>query len=172
MSPLPKLANVIDLCPESEAYTFLHYYLLGHARFILVTISGPMELAKSLGTPVLGTNTTSIARNMQSAPPGTMYIPKKWVRKNRNVSFAELLGGREGYSETDLKEKADAGYQLIENTPEEIRAAVVDMFLDTDPQLELAGVAHSLREKYGAIAKGKIAPSYLNVNQDWFLRGV
>jgi putative glycosyltransferase (TIGR04372 family) len=172
MSPLPKLANVIDLSPESEAYTFLHYYLLGHARFVLVTTSGPMELAKSLGTPVLGTNTTSIARNMQSAPPGTMYIPKKWVRKNRNVSFAELLGGREGYSENDLKEKADAGYQLIENTPEEIRAAVVDMFLDTDPQLELAGVAQSLREKYGAIAKGKIAPSYLNVNEDWFLKGV
>ena len=171
MTPLPKLRNVIDLCPDSKESTFLHYYLLGNARFVLVTTSGPMELAKSLGTPVLGTNTTSIARNMQSAPPGTLYIPKKWVRENRNISYAELLTGREGYSENDLREKAVLGYKLIENTAEEIRAAVVDMFLDTDPQKELAQIVEFLRTKYDAIARGKIAPSYLESTKDWFLEG-
>jgi putative glycosyltransferase (TIGR04372 family) len=169
MTPLPKMKNVIDLCPENFEFTYLHLYLLAKPKFLLVTTSGPMELAKSLGTPVLGTNTTSVARNMQSATPGTLYIPKKWYRGGRKVSFAELLSGTEGYSENDLKEKYRLGYTLEENSPQEISEAVVDMFTPFSPDAGLNLEVNAIRTAHNSIAWGNIAPSYLASTAAWFL---
>ena len=169
MTPLPKMENVIDLCPENLLFNGLHLYLLGKARFVLVTMSGPMELAKSMGTPVLGTNTTSIARNMQSGPPGTLYIPKKWIHNGRKVSLSELLAGTEGYSENDLRDKFKLGYTIQENTPEEILAATVDMFSSSHEIGGTRSKVAEIRKANNAIAKGDIAPSFLSSTSKWFL---
>jgi len=170
MKPLPTLKNVIDLCPDNRNYTKLHFYLLAAAKFLIITTSGPAELAKSFGTKILGTNTTSVGRNILSATPGSIYIPKRWESKGRKVSYLELITNKEGYAETNLKTKSINGYQVYNNSSEEIRMATREMLIS-----EMFSDSHQSnlaiqRIQANAVGRGKIANSYLEMNHQWFLR--
>ena len=144
------------------------------AAFLLTTNSGPAVVAWSLGTPVLQTNTLAIARNILTASPGSIYLPKKYVSNGSRLnSFSEILGSLEGFAESTLKEKFNQGYQIIENSAYEIQQATLDMFrfLETGQHDQtLVPQVNDIRREHRAIGYGQIAPSFLSENANWFLR--
>lgn len=174
MQPLSNEKNTIDLSQAKLEHRKLHLYIIAKATFLLTTNSGPSVVAWALGTPVLQTNTLAIARNILTASPGSIYLPKKYVsRGGRLSSFSEILGSLEGFAESNLKEKFDQGYEIIENSANEIQEATLDMFkfLETgrhDQALSLK--VNDMRKEHGAIGYGQISPSFLSKNENWFLR--
>ena len=174
MKPLTIEKNVIDLCLDKLEHRKLHLYIIAKAAFLLTTNSGPSVVAWALGTPVLQTNTLAIARNLLTASPGSIYLPKKYVSNGGRLnSFSEILGSLEGFAESNLKEKFDQGYKVIENSANEIQQATLDMFkfLETGQHNQsLVAQINDIRSEHGAIGYGQIAPSFLSENGNWFLR--
>ena len=174
MHPLPIEKNTIDLNEDKSEHRKLHLYIIAMAAFLLTTNSGPAVVAWSLGTPVLQTNTLAIARNILTASPGSIYLPKKYVSNGSRLnSFSEILGSLEGFAESNLKEKFNQGYQIIENSAYEIQQATLDMFrfLETGQHDQTLGPqVNDIRREHRAIGYGQIAPSFLSENANWFLR--
>ncbi len=171
MEPIVGVKNVLDLNLDSPENRFLHFYILANSRFILSTNSGPTVLGWAFGTPVLQTNTISIARNITTASKGTIWLPKAYFYKGSRCSYARLVDSLEGYSETNLKEKEKLGFRLLENTEEEILEATQDMLRcpananQTKSNIELK----KIRENFNVVGYGTIAPSFLNKHESWFL---
>ncbi len=171
MEPIVGVKNVLDLNLDTPESRFLHFYILANSRFILSTTSGPTSLAWAFGTPVLQTNTTSIARNILTASRGTIWLPKVYFYKGSRCSYARLVDSSEGYSETNLKEKEKLGFKLLENTEDEILEATKDMLKCS----KSANQSHSniklkkIRENFNVIGYGTIAPSFLDKHESWFL---
>jgi len=171
MTPLPNLPNLIDLNIDSPENRLIHYFVLAQSRFLLGNLSGPMELAKAFGTPILTTNMVGIGKTMLKAPNGSLFLPKQWIKNGKRVSFEKLICSPEGFSDMDLKHRSRMGYQLLENTETEIRDIVIDFFDNNfDAINEEAIKLDSLRSHYKVIANGRIAPSYLKENKNWFLK--
>ena len=174
MNPLPFRENVIDLNTDSEQYKKLHLYIIAKSLFLLTTNSGPSVLAWTLGTPVLQTNTLSIARNILSSSKGSLFLPKKYrVSSDKPCSFSQIISSNEGYAETSLKEKHSLGYQLLDNSEEEILRATIDMFdylKFGEHNIHLQKQVNEIRKSHGAVGYGTIAPSFLSQNEGWFLK--
>jgi putative glycosyltransferase (TIGR04372 family) len=98
MTPLPKMKNVIDLNSPSIENMKTHYYILANAKFLLSTHSGPLELAKAFGTPVVATNMIGIGKAIMRAPKGSIYLPKQWSKKGKPMGYKEIVSCSEGYS--------------------------------------------------------------------------
>jgi len=174
MQPLVIEKNTIDLNYDILEHRMLHLYIIAKATFLLTTNSGPSVVAWALGTPVLQTNTLAIARNILTASPGSIYLPKKYISSDsRLYSLSEILGSLEGYAETNLKEKSDLGYQIIENSANEIHQATLDMFNFLEKGQHNQGLTlqvNDIRGEHHAVGYGQIAPSFLSENANWFLR--
>jgi putative glycosyltransferase (TIGR04372 family) len=174
MKPLSISRNVIDLNTDCHEFRILHLYLLARCRFLITTNSGPATVAWALGTPVLQTNTIAVGRNLLSASPGSLFLPKKYFTdKGCPYSFSQLLESREAYSETDLREKYKQGVIVEENSAGEILMATRDIFrfLEHDKyELSSNKLLNEIRREYGAVGYGLIAPSFLSTNEDWFLK--
>lgn len=171
MEPIVGVKNVLDLNLDNPENRFLHFYILANSRFILSTNSGPAALAWAFGTPVLQTNTTSIARNIITASRGTIWLPKIYFYKGSRCSFARLVDSLEGYSETNLKEKEKLGFKLLENTEDEILEATKDMLRGAESinKSNSNVKLKKIREHFNVIGYGKIAPSFLDKHERWFL---
>lgn len=151
----------------------LHLYLLSHSKFLLTTNSGPSVIAWSLGTPVLQTNTTSIARNLLRASRNSLFLPKRYTDgRGRELAFREIAQGRLGYSESSTKELAKIGIQISENTSTEILEATRDIMQLIEGQEspnKLMERLNIIRSETSAVGFGEVAPSFLLKNSDWFL---
>jgi putative glycosyltransferase (TIGR04372 family) len=174
MKPLPKIPNVIDLNLDTTETRNLHIYILSACKFLLTTNSGPSVLAWSLGTPVLQTNTLSIGRNILSASRGSIYLPKIYSSESgKKLSLYEILISPEAYTETDLKQKFIGGYILEENSEHEILLAAKEMLTLDNSEGTLQKLdtrVDEIRHQAGAVGYGKIASSFLDENETWFLR--
>lgn len=171
MTPLPNLPNLIDLNFNSLENRSTHYFILAYSRFLLGNLSGPMEMARSFGTPVVITNMVGIGKNMFKSPSGSLFLPKLWLKNGQKVSYEELVNNHEGFSEMDLQHRYKRGYELLENTKSEIRNIVIDFFDNNFGKLNNESVKLDLiRKHYKVIANGRIAPSYLIENDNWFLK--
>jgi putative glycosyltransferase (TIGR04372 family) len=105
MTPLPSKRNILDLNIENEDLKRLHLYVIAKSLFLLSTNSGPNTVAWALGTPVLQTNTLSIARNILSSSDGSLFLPKKYrFGKGQLCSFSQIIGSNAGYWEKNLRE--------------------------------------------------------------------
>lgn len=163
--------GLINLNQVHKSHTDLHFYVISRSKFLLTTNSGPSVIAWSLGTPVLQTNTTSIARNMLRATKGSLFLPKHYRdSNNRELTYGEIAQGRLGYSESTIKELNTLGFQILENTPIEIYEATKDLlsFLDgKDISNDLMETFNTVRDQTAAVGFGNVAPSFLQLNSRW-----
>ena len=163
--------GLILLENESQDQLDLHLYLLSHCRFLLTTNSGPSVIAWSLGTPVLQTNTTSIARNIMRASKNSLFLPKHYIGANgRELTFRDVARGRLGYSEGTTEELKKSGIQILENTSMEILEATRDIlgYLDRkDFTAEFMEGLNLVRLETSAVGFGDIAPSFIRGNFRW-----
>jgi hypothetical protein len=128
---LPQMARVVDYAHSRWKSALMDLYLISECRFYFGTTSGPLEAALLLGRPTLTVNATefSIWGPMR---PGDLGILKHVYspRLCRVLSVRELM--EEPFESQNIGTLAEScGYQLIENSPVEIREALEE-FMRTD----------------------------------------
>jgi putative glycosyltransferase (TIGR04372 family) len=145
----------------------LQTYCVANALFHLGTHSGPTELAKALGTPILQTNTTSLGRNTFTGSQFTMYLPKHILRDGHPLRLSEILDSPIAYAEElgILK----SGVKMRENSPEEILRAVEEILyvISTKDKryYDSANVSvNAIRKDFKSFVRGSFSPSFLSSN--------
>lgn len=164
MSKFPSTKNFIDLSqiPDSD---FLHSYVLAKAKFLIGTTSGPTWVAPLFGTPVLVTNTTSIARNAHTMSENTFFLPKHIQSDKREWNFEQILQHNEGYAEDDFK-PGERNYSFRSNSAFEIKEAVQEMLLKLDgtqhvDKTEINNRVLKIRQEANAIGQGEISSTFI-----------
>jgi len=174
-SNLEALPGLIDLTEIPGNPSDLDLFVLAAGRFLITTNSGPAMVASELGTPILGTNTMSIGRNVLSSAHGSLFLPKRWETvRGEPLSARRLLTSRYAYCEFSSLKEVRGEVNVLPNTAKEILEATREMLLvekgEVRPRGPLSTIEKSIRDEVGAIGKGQLAESYLELNEKWFLR--
>jgi putative glycosyltransferase (TIGR04372 family) len=175
MPPMPKIPKLIDLVTEPDAGKELHLFVLSQAKFFIGTCSGPQYFPPIFGIPTLFTNQIGIGRSTLTFSKHSFHLPKVYLRNdNSRPSFTEMLSSSFGFGELTIQEYAKRGLRVIENSPEEIKEAVIEMFLrisgstlPRDEEFELR--INDIRSQFEWTSKGRISNSYLQANENWFI---
>jgi len=176
MPPLPKLPQLIDLVTEPKARKDLHLFVLSKAKFFIGTCSGPQYFPSLFGVPTLFTNQIGIGRSILTFSKHSFHLPKIYLKRDKSKpSFAEILSSPFGFGELTLKEYAKLGIYVQENTAEEILEAVIEMFNRISGgipprEAEFDARVSAIRSQFEWTAKGRFSNSYLQANENWFLR--
>jgi len=127
MRPIVKRPGFIDYAHAVMRADWLDVFLWSRCRFAVGTGSGPIHVPGTLGVPVLMTN-ASAAGIVAPYSVGAMMITKHFhdSTTKRELSLAEALERRVGWNwSADFSRQ---GVEMRDNTPEELRDAVIDMF--------------------------------------------
>jgi len=126
MTPLPPMENVIDYACAEEREKWTDMFFIGESRFFFGMASGPSALPPNFGVPSLGTNWFPLG--WWPFCTGDMYVPKLL----RNKESGQVMTTTEtlkppffGAIEPLFFERY--GVEVIDNTPEELSEAVVEM---------------------------------------------
>lgn len=127
MTPLPSQKGVIDLAHSEGEPDWMDIFVIAKSLFFVSTASGPSGVAYSFNVPNLLTNFMPIATI--NSVPSDLVMPKMVYseRKNRLVTFREIFSAPIADLNTQY-EYNSLGLRPVDNTPEEIQAAVVEMF--------------------------------------------
>jgi putative glycosyltransferase (TIGR04372 family) len=130
MRPLPKMDHVYDYAFSPERRDWLDIFFASQCRFMIGTQSGLSHVADTFGVPTLYTNWVC-----WGFPPwyGTnLFLAKTfWSRPmKRALTVAEILQNKLGCCENpDVFDARQI--ELIDNTPEDLEAGVVQMLDET-----------------------------------------
>jgi putative glycosyltransferase (TIGR04372 family) len=125
MQKLPPLKNVIDYAHSELRGDWLDVYLLGAARFVLGTTSGPTPVAATFGTPVVMTN--MVPHGERGPNLNSLFLPKIYTRHDgRPLSFSEMMEGPNRWL-WNGGHLANGGLKVIDNTANEIRDVTLEM---------------------------------------------
>jgi putative glycosyltransferase (TIGR04372 family) len=119
--------QVIDYASSGQRTDFNDIYIGSHCRFFLCSDGGMSAIPEMFRIPTVYVNWTSILRISMWVLNG-LFIFKKIYFKNENrfMSFLEIMNlGFGGRDTNDVF--AELGLEVIENTPEEIRAVTIEM---------------------------------------------
>jgi putative glycosyltransferase (TIGR04372 family) len=121
--------GAISIVQARHQQPWLDLYVLGAARFLIGTQSGPSSVASAFGTPVLLTNITGwgFLPNLS----GTWAIPKLVRRKGTDqepLPLKELVRLGLGCSDSYLPRGIDGiEYEWVANNPDDIVAGIDEM---------------------------------------------
>lgn len=127
MTPLPKMDRVVDYPFSKFKSDRMDVFLFASCRFQLGCSSGPYAVSQMFGVPVLLANGVEYAGCPYSLSGQDMFLPKLLRRIG-----GELLTMEEGLSPPVATLSVSSfyrryGFEWIDNTPEDLAAAVVDM---------------------------------------------
>ena len=175
MTPLPRMAQVIDLVNYEEARSDLHAYVLAKCNFFIGTSSGPSSVPPLFGVPTVVTNTTSLGRNVLSAAKNSIYLPKILTNLNfEMLSFEQILKNEDAFGELELDELEKRGLNLLPNTEDDILSAVIEMFdrldnPDISEKNDFSSRICEIRAGSPWTSQGEFAKSFLEKYQERFL---
>jgi len=158
----------VKLLSEIQGAENLDVSVIAKARFCLASASGPTDVAEAFGIPTLQTDSISCCLQIKSSSKGSMYLPKRVLRKNRTLKLSELAETGLGYREVSLKEWSKESITLQENSSTEILNATLEMLYPEKLTSELSSKLQEIRVEHNILARGKISESYLASN-DWML---
>lgn len=180
MTPLPPLPNVLDYCHSAIRSDWMDVFLAATSRFFIGTSSGVCYVAQNYGVPCVLTNWWPPAQRPWHA--GDIFVPKllRRVSDGRALPLEESLDEPFGYcnSESYLREKR--GFVVEDNDPQDIRAAIIEMFERLDGRFRCdesdlamraqadkiyATVARRLYNSPGAFGAGVLARDFLRRNR-------
>lgn len=176
MPPLPEMPRVIDLTTRPNALREVHLFVLARSKFFIGTCSGPQYFPSLFGVPTLFTNQIGIGRSILTFSKDSIHLPKHFIRSDgRKASFSEMLESPFGYGELSLKEFADLGIHVQENSKNEILLATLEMFSRIDGEFQemdnsFDNRVAEIRSAFWWTSKGRFASSYLQENESWFLK--
>ena len=176
MPPLPEMPRVIDLTTQPNALREVHLFVLAKSKFFIGTCSGPQFFPSLFGVPTLFTNQIGVGRSILTFSKHSIHLPKHYLRNDgRKAALSEMLNSPFGYGELTLKEFANLGINVKENSKDEIRLATLEMFsridgLSQDIDNEFDKRVADIRSVLWWASKGRFASSYLQENESWFLK--
>lgn len=152
MKPLEKsIPQVIDYARSLFKSDWMDIFLCGKCRFFMGTNSGLCLVPPTFGVPCVLTNWTPIAVRPHMGQD--IFIPKLYwfEQEQRYLSFAEIIAPPIGYSQF-VRDFDSTGIEVVDNTPEEINAVVVEMLDRQSGQLEYAREDEYLQEQFNTVA--------------------
>ena len=119
--------RIIDVACSGERTDFMDIFLLARNRFLICSDTGISEIAVLFRRPLVRVNWVPIARHASWVQNEVRIFKKFFLKKeNRVLSFREI--NELGIADVSIGTVFDElGIELIENTPEEIMAAAVEM---------------------------------------------
>jgi putative glycosyltransferase (TIGR04372 family) len=133
MKPLPAMPRVIDYARSPMKSELLDIYLVARCRFFIGMNSGPMDVALLFHRPMLLTNLSEWSLSFPRKQGDRAILKHVFSkRRNRCLSLGELVAEPYG---TQAQRGLGEDYDMLENSPEEIRA-LVEEYLE-DPEGEL-----------------------------------
>ena len=166
----------------------LDLYLIAHAKFFVGTPSGLCHAALLFDTPQLNVNTVNLINDSSV----NLYIPKKVTDlKGKIIPYGLYLdhfyhsGTVAEFWENGTSQRLKLGIEYVDNTPEEIRDATIEMMLRLEDKYKDSGLANTARRSLRRILEERkahlhdprvintqIAGSFLEQNPDLFLTHV
>ncbi|MDP6683389.1 MAG: TIGR04372 family glycosyltransferase [Desulfobacterales bacterium] len=167
-------SKVIDYATNGQRTDFNDIYLGSHCRFFLCSDGGMSAIPEMFRIPVVYVNWTAILRISTWVLNG-LFIFKKFYQKkeNRHMTFSEIMNFEfDGIDSNEIF--ARLNLELIENTPEEIRAVTVEMDERLNGTWQTTPEDEELQEQFWALygpdkVKSpdlRIGAEYLRENQD------
>jgi putative glycosyltransferase (TIGR04372 family) len=158
------IPNYFDLTKLAHYSNIFDTYFLGSCNFMIGTTSGPLNVPHTFGKPTLATNTPDIARFINL--PKSLVLPKKIQYRGRVLSLIEMLEMGAGYVDGYLENFGDGEMKWVDNSPQEILNATVEMMeqsytLLTTDQIRI----RSLISTYGYDGNVVISQSFIDNNK-------
>jgi len=146
MCALPDMPQVIDYAHHDLRSDWLDVYLLGAAKFVLGTTSGPTPVAATFGTPVIMTN--MVPHGERGPNQRSLFLPKIYRRREGDaVPFSEMLEGPMRWLWNGKLLNA-AGLEAIDNSPQDIRDVTLEMMARLGDGFETSDADEALQQSY------------------------
>jgi putative glycosyltransferase (TIGR04372 family) len=168
MVPLPPLPKVIDYCHSNVRADWMDLFIAARCRFMVGTSSGPAYLPPLYGVPSVLTNWWPPAQRPWH--PMDIFMPKmiRGTRDGRLLTLSETLAEPFSFCHCLSYLEKVKKVRVEDNSPELIRAAVVEMFErleDKTPDdvgiLSMRRRADDIYESHGAYGMGQLAAGFL-----------
>jgi putative glycosyltransferase (TIGR04372 family) len=154
--PLPAQPYVLDYAHSSAKSERMDVFLLSQARFMIGTESGPTAVAGTFGVPAVATNWLLPHRNWFR---NHVYLPKLYYSKHerRFLTLDEAFASPVAFlpNHADL---GSLGIEVVDNTPEEIDEAVVELIDVLDSHTVYTAEDDELQMRYRACGRGLAHP--------------
>ena len=163
-------SRVIDYATNGQRTDFNDIYIGSHCRFFLCSDVGISVIPEMFRIPAVYVNWTPILRISTWVLNG-LFIFKKFYLKNENryMSFLEIMNLEFGGIDTNER-FAKLNIDLIENTPEEIRAVTIEMNERLDGTWQTTREDENLQRRFWALfGLEKLKSPNLRIGSD-FLR--
>ena len=127
MTPLPPMPHVIDYAHSQAKSDWMDVFLCSQCRFIIGSSSGVFPVASAFGVPAVVTNFLQASAVYQMSSQDIL-LPRicRDKTKNRNLTFYELISPPLGMAFSQIHYD-ELGIEAVENTPEQIKDAVMEM---------------------------------------------
>lgn len=159
MTAITEKPGIVDYAHSVRRADWMDVFLWATCRFFVGTGSGPIHVPGTFGVPVLMTNTSAIGM-FPSYSVGSMMITKHFhdEKTGRELSLSEALSRRVGWNwSADFSRQ---GVMMRDNTPEELRDAVIDMFEAGRPPTNAQISANDQRASSGSVITTPFAPTF------------
>ena len=131
MTKLPILDRVIDLANHPLKSPLLDAYLMANSSYIVGTMSGMYEYCHLFSKPALLTNSTFYIASLPMKPSDIVIFKHVYsVTKKRTLTIREWLMA---YEEIDEKTWTSTDWIYLNNSSEEILAAVIELLDGEQP---------------------------------------
>ena len=119
--------KIIDYATNGSRTDFMDVYLGSKCKFFICDNSGISAIPEMFRKPVVYINLPKPEWMPSVQINGLVIFKKFYIKKEKRLlSFGEIMRINIGGRETN-KIIADMGLELLENTPEEIKAATIEM---------------------------------------------
>lgn len=127
MAPMPDMPRVIDYAHADIKSDWMDVFLCATCRFFVGTSSGLHHVANPFGTPIVATNYLPICAAYFG--PQDLFMPKRLFNKKtgEDIPLSRLLGQEYSYAMSSGLIRNVLGLGWRNNTPEELREAVLEM---------------------------------------------
>ena len=168
-------SRIIDYATNGMRYDFLDVFLSAHCKFFVGNPSGLDSVATIFRAPLLSINQIPIEYT-QTYLNNHIFIPKRlWlINEHRFIKFSEIFESGAGRF-LHTEEYEELGVEVIENTPEEIEDAVLEMEARLNGSWMEAKEDEKLQRKFWGIFpkselhgkfRARIGTTFLNENYD------
>lgn len=167
MTPLSSMERVVDYALSDIRCDWMDMFLCAEGRFMLGSSSGLVMVAHAFGTPTVMTNMTPVSCTCFSGRD--IFIPKLYrsIDSGHLLTLSESL--RPPYRDLTRGDRLrDLGTEVIDNDPDDIRDATIEMLSRLDGALAygleddaLQSRIRSVFDETGNVLQGRMARDFL-----------
>ena len=151
MKPLPPMPQVIDYALSPTKSDWMDVFLLGAARFMIGTSSGPTTVSYTFGVPVAMTNNLPSAATYLGRQD--IFLPRLKRRTDDHslLRLEELMTLPYSMATWDTIYSNVLGVEVIPNSSEEIRDLVKEMLARLDGTLSYTEEEEALQSRFKSL---------------------